>query len=233
VMSPTNESEMSPPNQIAVGCTAITPAMLPLVDLTTEEIARIVERVPGGAANVQDIYPLASLQEGILFHHMMGGRGDPYLLSVPLTFANRSRLDAYLAALRAVVARHDILRTSVVWEGVSQPVQVVHRAATVPVVELALDPGAGDIATQLGAACSPRHHRIDVREAPWIRVYIAEDLVRQEWAMVQLLHHLAGDHTTLGVLHRELEAHLRGATDKLPPPLPFRNVVAQQRLRNR
>src|SRR5579862_9327976 len=145
---------------------SITPEMLSLVELKQEEIERIVSGVRGGAANVQDIYPLAPLQEGILFHHLMGAEGDPYLLGVLCSFDSRQRLDRYLDALQAVVNRHDILRTAVVWEGISEPVQVVWRKAALPVEEVELDAAAGDVGQQLYARFNPRRHRIDVREAP-------------------------------------------------------------------
>ena len=124
--------------------------MLPLAHLSADEMSAIVSSVPGGAANVQDIYPLAPLQEGILFHHLLETGRRCVSASMPLlAFDNRARLDRFLQALQAVIDRHDILRTAVLWEGLSEPVQVVWRRAPLAVEEVSLDPAAGDVAEQL------------------------------------------------------------------------------------
>jgi amino acid adenylation domain-containing protein len=219
-----------PANRIPEGCEEITPEMLPLVKLTAEEIERIVGSIPGGVGNVQDIYPLTALQEGILFHHLLGVEGDPYLLAMELSFANRERVDAYIKALEGVVERHDILRTQVMWEGLSEPVQVVCQKARLVVEEVELDARDGKITEQLYERYNPRHYRMDVRQAPWLRVFVAEDRAREKWVMVQLLHHLAGDHSTLEAVQDEIQAFLLGSEDELPEPIPFRNLVAEARM---
>ncbi|HEX8693688.1 MAG TPA: amino acid adenylation domain-containing protein, partial [Longimicrobium sp.] len=208
----------------------IRPEMLPLVELTQAEIDAVVAGVPGGARNVQDIYPLAPLQEGILFHHLLAAEGDPYLGVSLYGFDSRERLDAYVGALQAVVDRHDILRTSVAWEGLREPVQVVWRQARLEVEEVELDPAGGDAARQLWTRLSPRRHRLDVRRAPLIRLYAAREPDGERWVLLRHKHHLVGDHVTFDVVNEEIRAHLEGRADLLPAPLPFRDYVAQARL---
>ena len=162
-----------PPNLIPPGCEAITPEMLPLVELSAADIERIVSSVPGGAANVQDIYPLTALQEGILFHHLMASEGDVYLMPMLLSFDTRARLERFLQALQAVIDRHDILRTAVLWEGLPEPVQVVWRQAPLAVEEVSVDPTAAtSLKSCIRASIRGATGSIYARR-PLMRVYIA------------------------------------------------------------
>ncbi|WP_350307472.1 amino acid adenylation domain-containing protein, partial [Photorhabdus viridis] len=218
-----------PPNVITPADTTLTPAMLPLIDLTQAEIDRIVEQVPGGVANIQDIYALSPLQDGILFHHLLANEGDPYLLVSQMAFAERTLLDRYLAAVQQVVDRHDILRTAFIWQGLSEPAQVVWRQVPLSVTELTLDPADGPVGDQLVQRFDPHHYRIDLGQAPLLRFVVAQE-TDGRWFLLELLHHLIGDHTTLDVMNREVQAYLTEQEDSLPSPVSFRNLVAEARL---
>ncbi len=218
-----------PPNGIPAGCTELSPEMLPLVKLDAAQLSHVVHGVPGGAPNIQDIYPLAPLQQGILFHHLLQAEGDDYLLSSSLSFPSRDLLDGFVRALQLVIARHDALRTSVVWEGLDEPVQVVWRKAEFEVEFLEL--GEKDVAVRLHGVASPKRYRMDMRRAPLLRGFAAFDPEQGCWRMVVLQHHLVTDHVTGYLLFQELAFIQAGRVNELPEPLPFRNFVAQGRLR--
>ncbi|HET7232689.1 MAG TPA: amino acid adenylation domain-containing protein, partial [Longimicrobium sp.] len=128
-----------------------------------------------------------------------------------------------------MIDRHDILRTSIAWEGLREPVQVVWRHAPLPVDEVELDAGAGDAVEQLWRRHDPRQYRMELWRAPLWRASIAEDRARGRWLLLMLMHHLTGDHESLEVQQEEISAHLLGLEAELPAPLPFRNYVAQAR----
>jgi alpha-ketoglutarate-dependent taurine dioxygenase len=219
-----------PGNAIEEASTVITPEMLPLIDLTQEDIDRIVEGVPGGVANIQDIYGLSPLQEGILFHHVLASEGDPYILSDQMAFPEKAQLERFLSAVQQVIDRHDILRTSFMWEGLSKAAQVVWRRVRLSVEEVELDRQEGPIAEQLGHRLDTRLRRMDLTQAPLLRFVVAYDREHDRWVLVQRRHHLIGDHSTLDVLRAEVYALLNGQGDRLGAPPAFRNFVAQARM---
>ncbi len=219
-----------PPRLIpAQGAERITPAMLPLVQLTQEQVDQICDQVPGGPGNVAEIYPLAPLQEGMFFHAALGARAgerDPYALPLVLRFASRDRLEDFTAALRVVIGRHEIYRTSLAWDGLPEPVQVVWRHADLPVTEVTVEPGQ-DPAAVLTAAAGPR---MDLSRAPLMDVHTVADPDTGSWVALVRVHHLVVDHTALDLVSGEVAAVLAGRAGELPAPVPFRDFVAQARL---
>ncbi|MBC3953751.1 non-ribosomal peptide synthetase [Pseudomonas triticifolii] len=226
-----------PANAVPPACERITPQMLSLTRLDQAAIDRIVASVPGGAANVQEIYPLAPLQEGILYHHLSATQGDPYLLQWRLAFDSVERLHAWTDALQQVINRHDILRTAVVWEGLESAQQVVWRQADLLVQPISLDPDyvAGENAAisvmdRLHQRFDARHHRLDISQAPLMRLVHTHDPANGEVAAVLLFHHLVLDNAAMEVVTREMEALLLDRQANLAAPVPYRNYVAQVRL---
>ena len=218
-----------PPNLIPSDCITLEPWMLPLVELTPDDLRTLSRSVPEGARNVQDVYPLSPLQEGILFHHLLDSqRGDTYILSLVLKVCSGARLDELIAALNKVIVRHDVLRTAFLWEDISQPVQVVYRKAALPVTEIQLSSDS-DCLAQIEAWIKPERQRMDIRQAPLLGLHVAADPHSQEWYAFLQLHHLTCDHVSIEIIAAEVVSHLEGMEHALPAPAPYRNHLAQTR----
>ncbi|MBT2774460.1 amino acid adenylation domain-containing protein, partial [Halomonas sp. ISL-60] len=231
MQAPEQAEIIIPPNLIPHDCQALQPEMMTLIELNAEELREIEAAVPGGASNIQDIYPLAPLQEGILFHHRLQEDGDAYVTPRLLGFDSRERLETFIDDFNQLIVRHDILRTAVLWENLHQPVQVVCRHVALDIAWPTVpDETTGRVAEWLYTQVDPEHHRLDIRRAPMLRALAVYDAEHGRWLLQLPSHHLIMDHTTLELLVEEIALIQQGREDELPKPIPFRNFVAQARL---
>ncbi|BBN81241.1 hypothetical protein PA25_12260 [Pseudoalteromonas sp. A25] len=213
-----------PANEIPENCEHITPEMLPLVDLDEQSLEYIVNQVPGGAGNIQDIYPLGPLQKGILFHHMMSEQGDPYVLPALFKVNGKTNLASFKAALEFVIGRHDVLRTAILWEGLPTPVQVVYKEAVLRIEEVAVEAGM-DVMDIMSAKSAPESQSMDLSQGPLIQLQVA---AMDDDAFIVLLqyHHIISDHVGLEIIQSEIAAYMQGKADTLLPSKAFRGFVA-------
>ncbi|HYX15543.1 MAG TPA: amino acid adenylation domain-containing protein [Nostoc sp.] len=82
--------------------------------------------------NIEDFYPLSPMQQGILFHSLAAPKSGIYFEQFSLTLQGKLNISEFHRAWEYVVERHSILRTCFVWEGLKEPVQIVHREVTLP-----------------------------------------------------------------------------------------------------
>lgn len=88
------------------------------------------------AGQLDDIYPLSPMQQGLLFHTLYEQAAGEYVNQLRVDVQG---LDAerFRAAWQATVATQDILRSGFVWQGEwEQPLQVVHKQVQLPFTAL-------------------------------------------------------------------------------------------------
>jgi amino acid adenylation domain-containing protein/non-ribosomal peptide synthase protein (TIGR01720 family) len=100
-----------------------TPSDFPLAGLGQEALDRL------SAANrqIEDIYPLSPVQQGMLFHSLSEPDSGVYVTQLSCEVRGGVEVDAFERAWQEVVNQHAILRTWIAWEGLTEPLQVVQR----------------------------------------------------------------------------------------------------------
>ncbi|QKV91249.1 non-ribosomal peptide synthase/polyketide synthase [Streptomyces sp. NA02950] len=203
-----------------------TPSDFPLARLDQAG----VDRLAGDGRDTEDIYPLTPLQEGMLFHRLVGGEEDVYLDQATLILEGVADPRGFADAWQETVDRTPVLRGAVVWQDVERPVQVVRRTVTVPVTQLDWRglPEERREAELERVRAEDLARGVELGTPPLMRLTLAR-LAGDRLALIWTSHHLVLDGWSLAQVFTEVceryAAAARGGRPVLPARRPFRDYL--------
>ena len=180
-----------------------TPSDFPLAGLTQQQ----VDVLFAGQSGIEAVYPLSPVQEGMLFHSLYEPGSWVYFDQVSVDLGGDVNEDYLFQAWQQVVNRHSILRTGFIWEGVAEPLQVVHET-----IELAIERYDWSRFTQAEAQQKLHRFMVDDRnfgfnfKKPGILRLSWIKLPNQRYQLIWSFHHILLDGWSMPVVFKELFA---------------------------
>jgi hypothetical protein len=77
--------------------------------------------------NVEDVYPLSPMQEGMLFDALYEPGPGAYVIQVSSKIEGDCNIPAFQHAWQEILGRYPSLRSAFVWDRVERPLQVVRK----------------------------------------------------------------------------------------------------------
>lgn len=179
--------------------------------------------------NIEDVYELSPLQQGMLWHSLHDGAADMYLSQQTYTVDGPFDLDILVLAWERMVTGHPALRSSFHWDSLDKPLQVVHRELELPVFRhdwTDWDEERQEKELERFRA-EDRAVGFDLAVAPLQRLHLIRR-GEQRHSLVWTYHHLLLDGWSIPVFMNELMAHYRSmalGTPAPPPAPPFRSYI--------
>jgi len=196
----------------------LTPSDFPLAKLTPAAL----DGLAANASDIEDIYPLSPMQEGMLFHALDAPKANVYLEQLSIGLQGPVDVAALERAWQTALDRHATLRTGFVWQGLDEPLQVVHRSVQLP-LELhdwrALSPPQQQEATK-ELLQNERERGFNLSTAPLMRLTLVR-LAEQEHLFIWCYHHIVLDGWSVPILLKEVFLTYESLRQGQPaPPLP-------------
>ncbi len=194
---------------------ALTPSDVRTIALDQPTLDRITTTAAGAPSAAIDLYRLSPLQHGLLFHHLSAPGDDPYVTQLALTFDSLD-VPSLERALEALVERHDVFRTSLVWDDVPDPVQVIQRSARIELESFDWSSVPPDeVGSKLRTWMEENRRRgFDLTRAPLARASLFR--VGGGYRLVWANHHVVVDGWSLGAILGDLFAFYRHFRDGVP-----------------
>ena len=181
--------------------------------------------------NIEDIYPLSPMQQGMLFHSLYAPDSGIYFQQMICTLMGNLEVAAFEQAWQKIVEKHSIFRTAFIWESLNKPVQVVYKQVKITVEN---DDWQGlseqEQQEQLKVFLeSDQQHSLQLSQPPLMRLHLIK-LDKNTYQFVFSSHHLLLDAWSLPLVFNDLlnfyEAISQGETIRSQSPLSYRHYIA-------
>jgi len=182
-------------------------------------------------SNVQDIYELSPMQQGMLFHTLYAPESGIYFEQRHCILDGSLNQQAFVQAWQQVVNRYDVLRSEFHWEETDKPLQAVYDTVDLPWTiadwqGLSQDQQNEKLASFLIAE---RLQGFQLNQALLMRCALFQ-LDEQQYRFVWSHHHLLMDGWCNGVLIKEVlaiyQSLVEGKVCQLKPVKPYRDYIA-------
>ncbi|MEH2042432.1 non-ribosomal peptide synthetase [Nostoc sp.] len=181
--------------------------------------------------NIEDIYELSPLQQGLLFHTLVTPNSGVYFEQFCNALQTQVDVPAFHKAWQRVLDRHPILRTSFYWENLDKPYQVVYRQIDLPWDfqdwrELSLQEQEKQLEVFLAA---DRKRGFTLSQVPLMRLALIQ-VADNAYQFVFSYHHILMEGWSLTWLWKEFyefyNAFCKGQDLHLESPRPFREYIS-------
>jgi len=181
--------------------------------------------------SVEDIYSLSPMQHGMLFHTLYTPQSGMYVEQLVVTLEGTLDVRSFERAWRGVVARHPILRTTIVWQELDEPLQVVRQQVALSLEELDWrDLSQTEQERRLQTLLqTDRQQEFVLSAAPLMRLVLirtGEDAYQFVWSF----HHILLDGWSVALVVKEVftfyGALHRGQDIDMQPSRPYRDYIA-------
>jgi thioesterase domain-containing protein len=186
---------------------------------------------------IQAILPLSYLQRALLFHSLAETQ-DQGIIQVACQLEGTLNREAFSRSWELVTERHPALRSSIHWENIKEPVQIIRPAASLCLTfkNLNGEPELGQQSTIEDYKATDAATKFELTKAPVNRLALFQtDATKYE--LVWTSHHLLLDGWSAGVVLRDVfkyyEAEISGVPSQANTLPDHRQYVSWLKSRDR
>jgi amino acid adenylation domain-containing protein len=181
--------------------------------------------------NLEDLYELAPMQQGMLFHSIYSPDSGTYFEQSLFTIKGELNFDAFEGAWRRVLQRHSILRTAFLWEELEKPLQAVYRRVELPLETddwrfLSVEERERRLQSFID---NDRSQGFELSSAPLIRLALLR-FTDDEYKFLFSRHHLVLDRWSRALLLKDVYASYHALSEGREPSLeaarPYVDYIA-------